>query len=287
MPLVEERGRAHAGDVALLIGKDRKEHLVRLEPGRALETHRGVLPHDDLIGKPWGSTVTTHLGHPYLMLPPALSDRILHLPRVSQIIYPKDAGYILLKMNVGPGSRVIEAGTGSGGLTLALANAVRPAGRVYSYDVRADMQRLAQRNLEKAGLAEYVELILHDIADGFTETGVEALFLDVPNPWDYLAQAHAALLGGGFFGSILPTANQVSRLLEALQGLPFGLVEVEELLQRPYKPVAARLRPADRMVAHTGFLVFARALVPATSAGIGSAGDEAEGEDDVCQTMDA
>jgi tRNA (adenine57-N1/adenine58-N1)-methyltransferase len=285
--MIEEPGCARAGDTALLIGKDRREYLIRLESGRVFETHRGVLPHDDLIGQPWGSAVKTHLGHPYLLLRPALSDRILHLPRVSQIIYPKDAGYILLKMNIGPGSRVIEAGTGSGGLTLALAHAVRPTGRVYSYDVRADMQNLARRNLEKADLAEFVELILHDITDGFTETGVDALFLDVPNPWDYLAQAHAALVSGGFFGAILPTTNQVSRLLEALQGLPFGLVEVEELLQRPYKPVAARLRPVDRMVAHTGFLIFARALAAPTLADTGTVAAEGEEAGDVCQTVDA
>lgn len=252
---------ARAGDLALLVGPKGRRRVVRLQPGQALQTHHGVLAHDELIGRPWGSRVATHLGHPYLLLAPSVYDLILRVRRISQIIYPKEAGYLLLKMNIGPGSRVIEAGTGSGGLTLALAHAVRPDGRVYSYEVRPEMQRLARRNLERAGLAEVVEFKLKDIGEGFEEKGVDALFLDLPTPWDYLAQAHEALVNGGYLGAILPTTNQVARLLEALESAPFGLPEVEEVLLRPYKTVPARLRPVDRMVAHTGYLVFARALV--------------------------
>ena len=257
----EKLARARPGDLALLVGRDRKQPMIRLEQGRVLETHRGTLAHDELIGRPWGSQVTTHLGHRYIMLPPSLHQQVLRLRRISQIIYPKDSGYILLKMSIGPGTRVIEAGTGSGGLTLVLAHTVRPDGRVYSYEARNEMQRQARRNLEKAGLADVVEFKRRDIVEGFDETGVDALFLDLLTPWDYLEQAHAALVNGGFFGTILPTANQVVELLGALKTHPFGFVEVEEILLRPYKPVPARLRPADRMVAHTGFLVFARALL--------------------------
>ena len=258
---MSEPRRTRPGDLVLLVGRDRKRRLIRLEPGETLQTHKGVLRHDDLIGRPWGSRVVTHMGFPFLLLRPSLNDRILHLRRISQIVYPKDAGYILLKMNIGPGARVIEAGTGSGALTMMLAHAVRPDGRVYSYDVRSDMQRLARKNLRSAGLEDVVEFKLRDVAEGFDEADVDALFLDLPNPWDYLRQAHAALSNGGFFGSILPTANQVSRLLVALERASFGFVEVEEVLLRPYKPVAERLRPTDQMVAHTGFLIFARSLV--------------------------
>jgi tRNA (adenine57-N1/adenine58-N1)-methyltransferase len=124
------------------------------------------------------------------------------------------------------------------------------------------MQELARKNLAQLGLADHVEFKLRDIVEGFDERDVDALFLDVPSPWDYLAQAHEALAGGGFFGSILPTTNQVSRLIGALESASFGLVEVQELLLRQYKAVPARLRPMDRMVAHTGYLIFARALIP-------------------------
>jgi tRNA (adenine57-N1/adenine58-N1)-methyltransferase len=192
-----------------------------------------------------------------LFLRPSTDDLVRDLKRTTQIIYPKDAGYILMKMRITPGSRVVEAGTGSGGLTLVFAQAVSPDGRVYSYEVRPEMQELARKNL-----ADFVDFKQRDIAEGFDEYGADALFLDLPNPWDYLAQAHSALSGGGFFGCILPTTNQVSSLIGALEEASFGLIEVEELLLRPYKAVPARLRPMDRMVAHTGYLVFARALIP-------------------------
>jgi len=252
---------ARAGDLALLMGPDRRWQIVRLEPGQKVHTHRGVLAHDDLIGRPWGSRVVSHTGHLFLLLSPSLHDLILRLRRTTQIVYPKEAGYILLKMNIGPGCRVVEAGSGSGALTAVLAHAVRPDGRVYSYEVRPEMQQLARRNLEHLGLADVVEFKTRDIAEGFDEVGVDALFLDLPNPWDYLEQAHAALVNGGYLGSLLPTANQVTRLLAALESPRWGLVEVEEILLRPYKAVSARFRPEDRMVAHTGFLIFARALV--------------------------
>jgi tRNA (adenine57-N1/adenine58-N1)-methyltransferase len=253
---------AKPGDLALLVGRDRKSFIVRLEPCLQFHTHRGVLSHDDLIGTPWGTQLSTHLGYPFLMLQPSTDDLVRDLKRITQIVYPKDAGYILMKMRIAPGCRVVEAGTGSGGLTLIFAQAVGPTGRVYSYEVRPEMQELARRNLEQLGLTEFVEFKLRDIAEGFDERDADSLFLDLPDPWDYLPQAHAALTNGGFFGCILPTANQVSRLIGTLEHANFGLIEVEELLLRPYKAVPARLRPMDRMVAHTGYLIFARAIIP-------------------------
>lgn len=253
---------AQPDDLALLVGRDRKSFILRLETGSQLHTHRGVVPHDILIGSHWGTQLSTHLGYPFLLLKPSTDDLVRNLKRTTQIVYPKDAGYILMKMSIIPGCRVIEAGTGSGGLSLVFAQAVSPTGRVYSYEARPEMQRLARNNLEQLGWAEFVEFKVGDIADGFEERGADALFLDVPTPWDYLAQAHTALAGGGFFGCILPTTNQVSHLLGALEKANFGLIEVEELLLRQYKAVPARLRPMDRMVAHTGYLIFARALIP-------------------------
>ena len=251
---------ARENDLVFLMSRDRKTFIVRLEPGAQLQTHRGVIRHDDLIGQPLGREVQSHLGYPFLVLEPSTHDLILDLKRTTQIMYPKDIGYVLLKMNVGPGSRVVEAGTGSGGLTLALARAVKPTGRVYSYEVRPDVLNLATKNLEKLGLLPFVELKERDIAEGFDEVDVDALFLDLRTPWDYLAQAHAALKSGGFFGATLPTTNQVARLIGALPELGFVAVEVEEILLRSYKAVPARLRPMDRMVAHTGYLIFARQI---------------------------
>jgi len=251
---------AQAGDLVLLISDDRKRFLIRLEPGGEWHTHRGLLHHDELIGQPLGRTLHTQIGHPFLALEPSTHDLIQKIRRITQIIFPKDAAYIVMRLNCYPGRRVVEAGTGSGGLTLALARAVMPHGRVYSYEERSKMLALARRNLERVGLLDYVDLQLADIAAGFNERDVDACFLDLREPWRYLAQAREALKPGGFFGSILPTTNQVSQLIAALEQHGFVHVAVEELLLRPYKPIAARLRPLDRLVAHTGYLVFARAV---------------------------
>lgn len=252
---------AQEGNLVLLMAQNRKSFIVRLEQGGELHTHKGMIRFDDLIGQPLGREVRTHLGHPFLALEPSLHDLIKDLRRTTQIMFPKDIGYLLLKMNIGPGSRVVEAGTGSGGLTLALARAVGPMGRVFSYEVRADVILLARKNLARVGLLERVEIKERDIAQGFDEEDVDALFLDVRSPWDYVTPAWAALKGGGFFGAILPTTNQVSRLVRALPDVGFGVIEVVELLLRSYKAVPDRLRPTDRMVAHTGYLVFARKLM--------------------------
>ncbi|RME87705.1 MAG: tRNA (adenine-N1)-methyltransferase, partial [Anaerolineae bacterium] len=249
---------ARAGDLAQLVGLRHKYFLITLTPGKELHTHRGVLRHDDLIGLPWGTQVFSHQGSPFFLLQPSLADLLRDLPRRTQILYPKDIGFILVTMGIGPGQRVLEAGTGSGSLTIALAYAVGPQGRVVSYEQRPEMQELARRNVERLGLEARVDFKLRDIAEGFDETDADAFFLDVVNPWEYIPQVRAALKPGGFFGSLLPTFNQVTKLLTALRRNQFAFVEVCEILLRYYKPEPTRLRPTDRMVAHTGFLIFAR-----------------------------
>lgn len=251
---------ARENDLVLLISPRGKRFIIRLTPGATLQTHVGVISHDALIGQPLGRQVRSHLGKPFLALEPSSHDLIMNVRRHTQIIYPKEAGYILLKMNLYSGQRVIEAGSGSGALTLVLARAVAPEGHVYSYENRRDLQRNAIRNLQRVGLSDYVEFKVRDIAEGFDEAGVDALFLDVRTPWDYLEQAYQALKGGGFFGALVPTTNQVSDLIAGLERHSFADIEVEELLLRQYKPVPERLRPADTMVGHTGYLIFARKI---------------------------
>jgi tRNA (adenine57-N1/adenine58-N1)-methyltransferase len=245
-------------DIALFMSRDHKRYLVRLVSGDALHTHRGVIQHDDCIGGVWGREINTHLGYPFLLLDPSTADLIQDIKRTTQIIFPKDVGYILLRLNIHPGATVVEAGSGSGGLTLALARAAMPGGRVISYEVRPDMQNLARKNLDRVGLADRVEFKLKDIGEGFEEDGVDSVFLDVPEPANYLGVAARALRSGGFFGTLVPTTNQITRLLERISAYPFGLIEVEELMIRGYKTVPQRLRPLDRMIGHTGYLLFAR-----------------------------
>jgi len=249
------------GDLAQLIDPRGRQHLVQLNSTGQLQTHHGQILFDDLFGLPWGSHVKTHLGKNFLLLQPSLHDILLNIRRGGTIMYPKDIGFILLKMNIQRGTQIIEAGSGSGAFTTALAATVGPEGHVYSYDVRDDMQTLARKNINTLGLNDWVTFTCQDIAYGFHETGVDAIFLDLPNPEDYIEQVRQSLKPGGFFGSLLPTTNQVSRLLEALQAFNFSFLEVCEIMLRQYKPVPARLRPDDRMTPHTVFLLFARLML--------------------------
>jgi tRNA (adenine57-N1/adenine58-N1)-methyltransferase len=249
------------GDRVLLFSQDYKTFLITLKIGTSMQTHRGIIEHDDLIGQPLGREIHSHLGYSFLALEPSTYDLIRLTKRTSQIMYPKDIGYVMLRLNIYPGVRVIEAGTGSGGLATALARIVQPNGRVYSYEYRADIQQVAIKNLADLNLTDFVCFKERDIAQGFDETEVDALFLDVRDPWHYLPQAHAALKGGGFFGALIPTTNQVSHLLNDLRRSGFSALEVEELILRPYKAIPARLRPMDRIIAHTGYLVFARKVL--------------------------
>ncbi len=264
MPWNLSSTHAQPGDLAQLVGLRHKHFIITLAEGAEFHTHRGILKHDDLIGLPWGSQVFSHTGSPFFLLQPALGDLLTGLPRNTQIMYPKEIGFILTTMGIGPGLTVLEAGTGSGSMTVALAYAVGPTGKVISCEQRPEMQNLARKNLIRVGLEERVEFKLRDIAEGFDAENVHALFLDVPNPYDYIAQARAALKPGGFFCTIIPTYNQAERVIFGLRRNKFAFIEMCEILLRYFKPEPTRLRPTDRMVAHTGFLIFGRRIEPSS-----------------------
>jgi tRNA (adenine57-N1/adenine58-N1)-methyltransferase catalytic subunit len=266
---------AQEGDLAQLVGLRHKHFIITLKAGAQLHTHRGILNHDDLIGKPWGIEVRSHIGSPFFLFQPALGDLLRTIPRNTQILYPKEIGFILVTMGIGPGLHVLEAGTGSGALTSAFAYAVGKTGQVTTYEARPEMQQVAIKNLDRLGLSEQVTFKLGNVENGFEETGVDALFLDLPNPYDYIPQVRATLKLGGFFGSILPTTNQVTVLLRELRRSKFAFIEVLEIMLRYYKPEPDRLRPTDRMVAHTGFLIFARPVEPLPEV------EEIAGEEDI------
>ena len=253
---------ANPGDIAQLVGLSHKNFIIHLQEGEVLETHRGIITHDDLIGKQWGSQVYSHLGNPFYLLQPALGDLIIATRRTTQILYPKDIGFILVSMGIGPGQHVLEAGTGSGAMTTALAYAVGPQGHVTTYETRSDMLNLARKNLTHLGLQNRVTFKHADIKDGFDEQNILSLFMDIPTPENYLSQVRESLTPGGFFGCIVPTTNQLTSLLPILRLENFAFIEICEILLRYYKPIPKRLRPTDRMVAHTGFLVFARPVIP-------------------------
>lgn len=268
---------AREGDLVQLQGAGHKSHLLRLQAGGVLQTHRGVIRHDDIIGQKWGSRLESHQGNPFYLLQPGIADLIKGIKRTTQILYPKEIGQILITMGIGPGMRVLECGSGSGGLTTAFAYMVGESGHVYSYERKSEIQTLAIKNLERVGLIDRVTFIVGDAADGFSEENVDALFLDLPNPYDYLPQSRRSLKPGGYLGMLVPTVNQVQLCLQALNQHNFAFVEVMEVLVRYYKTDWQHLRPVDRMIAHTGFLLFGRAvdrLSAEPQASIESFGDE-------------
>lgn len=270
-----------SGKLVLLVSPKGKRYLQRIEEKGSIHTHDGFITMETLAECDYGAIVPTHMGRPYRLLKPTLYDLVKGVKRQTQIIYPKDIGYICMRLGIGPGIRVIEAGSGSGSLTLALSWFCGPTGQVYTYEARPEFAKLCARNLAWAGVGENVTQHVKDIAEGFEQTGVDALFLDVRTPWDYLEHAAAAVAPGATLGFLLPVTNQVSRLVEALERGPFANIEVMELLVRRWKPVPDRLRPDDRMVAHTGFLVFARQEDPsfkAASAAAAAAPQEADAE---------
>lgn len=251
---------AQYGDTVLLVSKDRDSYVRTLTVGATFSTHLGNISHEALVSLPYGSAAKTHLDHIFYLLPPQIPDLIAHARHETAIIQPKDLGYIALKLGVRPGMHIVEAGTGSGALTMLLASLVGDEGHIYTYERKEALREIATKNLKRVNAEQRVTLTTGDIADGFTVTGADALFMDVTNPWDYLSQAWAALAGGGVFGTIVPTMNQVISVIDALYTDHWFMLEIEELLLRHYKINPGRIRPDDQMVGHTGYLIFARAV---------------------------
>lgn len=250
------------GDFVLLWSPQHKLFIrlqPELEPGRRFSTHLGDLELDELLRTPYGGRVRTHLGHEFVVLRATLVDFLLHgIERRTQIIYPKDSGYVVLKLGLEAGRRALEVGTGSGALTAVLAQAVAPTGRVYSYEREARFLETARRNLERLGLLNVVELKLKDAEGGVDEREVDAAFIDSREPWRCFPAVYEALRGGAPLGLLVPTTNQAAQALAELERAGFVDVEMLEILVRFYKPVPERLRPQDVMTGHTGYLIFAR-----------------------------
>jgi len=246
------------GDLVELVSTPTKFFILRVKAGHELQTHRGVIYHDDLIGAMWGSKVQSHKGSPFYILQPSITDIISSTKRNTQILYPKDIGYILMRLNIIPGSIIAEAGSGSGCFTQILAAMVGETGHVHSYEIRPDMFQLAQKNVNRLNLQDRVTFYNQDIRNGFGAKNLSAIFLDLPNPYDYIEQVKDSLYAGAFFGTLLPTVNQVEKTLINLRRYHFVFIDVCEIMLRFYQVELEKFRPVDRMVAHTGYLVFAR-----------------------------
>ena len=264
-PLVRaapSRGAFAAGDVVLLTDRKRRTYLVWLQTGAVRDLRGGQIAHDAVIGRPDGSVIETSRGERMLAFRPTFADYVLEMPRGAQVIYPKDLAMITMLADIFPGAHVVEAGTGSGALTMALARAVGETGRVFSYEVREDFHRIAARNISRwLGETSTVNLRVHDIASTIPDGPVDRIVLDLPEPWHVVDHALGALRTGGILLAYLPTTVQVQQLVETLRASAgFAMIDVAETLVRPWNVDGLSVRPAHRMVAHTGFLVTARRL---------------------------
>ncbi len=248
-------------DAVLFIDRKGRRYMKLLKPGQKLLI-RGELMSDALFGIEEGSRIKFSSGETFLVLRPTYADLVPHLPRTAQVIYPKDTGPMLLWGDVFPGATVIEGGVGAGALTIALLRAIGANGRLISYEIRDDFANLARRNVAAFfGDAPNWTLKLRDLYAGFDETGADRMFLDLPEPGRALEIAARALRPGGVLVGYVPTALQLKDTVEALQTHPnFGQIESFETLLRHWQVKGLSVRPLNRMVAHSAFIIVARRL---------------------------
>jgi tRNA (adenine57-N1/adenine58-N1)-methyltransferase len=255
-----------AGEPALLIDSKGRQFLLKLDPGRTFQYHQGAIAHTELIGKPDGSWVESSSGGLLLLIRPRLADFVLKMKRGAQVVYPKDLGPILVYADIGPGMTILEAGTGSGALTLGLTRAVGPEGKVVSVEIREDHAALARQTLERwfGEVPSNVELVIGDVAEHVERVQPDRIVLDLPEPWHVLEVAAEHQPTGGVFCAFLPTVPQVQTLVErATETRRFAQIEVKEFLFRDWNVSGRSVRPEHSMIGHTGFLTFMRRIEPA------------------------
>lgn len=251
--------RVREGDLVVLYHSEGVRVVAQVRRGGRVHTIKGDVPLDGLVGLEYGSVVESSLGHKFVVAPPRLEDVLSRFKRITQVIYPKDASYMIYATSVGPGSRVATAGVGSGFLAAVLAWYVRPSGLVYAYDKNREAIETSRENLAEAGLLDYVRLELRDVViDGFTAEDLDAVFLDLDKPWALISEARRVLKHGGALAIYVPTVEQMLRCTPLLRRYDFIDVKAVEVLVREWKVRPGETRPVNWMVAHTGYMVFAR-----------------------------
>lgn len=236
--------------------------MITLRSGDSFHSHQGAVAHDVIIGSPEGVRLTTTNGAPLIAFRPSYPEFVVKMPRGAQVIYPKDVGLILVEADIHPGATVLEAGSGSGALTIALARAVGPSGKVISYEVREDFHARARANVEAflGKVPDHLDMRRGDVTEGIPERGIDRVVLDLPEPWSIVPVALEAVRPGGIWCSYVPTVGQVSETVESLRGAGFAEIETRESLVRTWHVEGQSVRPDHRMVAHTGFVTTARLL---------------------------
>lgn len=262
-------GPFREGDRVQLTGPKGRLHTITLRADGELHTHHGVLRHSDLIGQPDGSVATNSSGHGYLALRPLLRDFAMSMPRGAAIVYPKDSAQIVMQADIFPGAVVVEAGVGSGALSLALLRAIGTEGRLTSFERRDDFAEVARANVETffGESPATWEVVVGDLAEElpaqFPQGTVDRVVLDMLAPWECIDVVADALTPGGVVICYIATATQLSRVAEYIRGTGlFTEPDASETMVRGWHVEGLAVRPDHRMVAHTGFLLTARRLAP-------------------------
>ncbi|MBF9068510.1 tRNA (adenine-N1)-methyltransferase [Streptacidiphilus fuscans] len=257
------RGPFQVGDQVQLTDPKGRHHTITLEAGKAFHTHKGAFSHDELIGALEGTVVRTTGNTQYLALRPLLPDYVLSMPRGAAVVYPKDAGQIVTMADIFPGARVVEAGVGSGALSMSLLRAVGDSGSLFSYERREDFADIARSNVERyfGGPHPAWKLTLGDLQDNLVETEIDRVVLDMLAPWECLDVVSKALVPGGVICCYVATTTQLSRTVEALREHgTFTEPQAWESMVRNWHVEGLAVRPDHRMIGHTGFLLTSRRL---------------------------
>jgi tRNA (adenine57-N1/adenine58-N1)-methyltransferase len=244
----------------LFFYNDSKKWLMKVSKKQQFHTHVGVINHKDVVGKEYGSTIKTNKGKYIYLLEPTIHDYIMKSQRSTQIVYPKDLGYIAARTGLQSGQKVVEIGTGSGSLTTFLASIVNPRGHVYTFDVDPNFMEIARKNIEKAGVAKYVTMEKLDIKSvkKVPITDVDIVVVDLGDPWTVVPQARKMLKGSGAFVAICPTMNQLEKLATALNENDFYDIECTEQIVRTIEAREGKTRHSFRSIGHTTYVAFAR-----------------------------
>ncbi len=244
----------------LFFFSDSKKWLMKVSKKQQFHTHVGVIDHKKVIGKEYGSAIKTNKGKIIYLLEPTIYDYVMKSQRSTQIVYPKDLGYIAARTGLQSGQKIIEIGTGSGSLTTFLASVVKPRGHVYTYDVDENFIAIARKNIERAGVSKYVTMEKLDIKNSkkVPQTEADMVVVDLGDPWTVVPQARKMLKGSGFIVAICPTMNQLEKLAAALWENDFFDMEFTEQIVRTIEAREGKTRHSFRGIGHTTYVAFAR-----------------------------
>jgi len=239
-----------------------KNWLTRIEKNKKFHTHIGIIDFDSILGLEYGSSVITSKQKKVYLMLPTIFDFVMKSDRKTQIVYPKDLGYIAIRTGLKSGCNVLEIGTGSASLTTFFASLVGPSGHVFTYDINEEFMEIARKNLKKSGMENYVSMFKQDImTEGLERTDIDIAIIDLGDPWNVLQIVHKCLKSSGSVAVICPTMNQLEKTSKHMNEVGFMDIESTEIMIRNIEAREGKTRPSMRMIGHTTYLIFGRKII--------------------------